>query len=64
MVTDHDPKSQVERQLWAAYRLILTWPKRETIQGEVRQSEGAGDDDQHTEKPQHNEAATVKNDSI
>ncbi len=25
-----DPNSQAERQLWAAYRLILQWPKRDT----------------------------------
>ncbi len=33
-----DPNTQRERQLWAAYRLILSWPKREAAQNKVRQA--------------------------
>jgi hypothetical protein len=51
MVTDRDPQAQIERQLWAAYRLILQWPKRdgrpaeptgdEPGQNEVDRADGA-----------------------
>ena len=43
MTPDHDRQS--ERQLWAAYRLVLQWPKREEAQPETAQPDHTGDDD-------------------
>jgi hypothetical protein len=45
-----------ERQLWAAYRLILSWPKREQAAADEQPRR---DDDQHVQhsETQPNEAA-------
>ncbi len=42
-----DPDTQDERQMWAAYRLILSWPKRDETQRDDDQRHCAIDA-QHT----------------
>ena len=44
-----DPDRQPERQLWAAYRLILSWPKREAARHEAQQADRTGDDDRRAD---------------
>jgi|PlaIllAssembly_1097288.scaffolds.fasta_scaffold2086129_2 hypothetical protein len=55
-----DPNSQLERQLWAAYRLVLQWPKREEVQRETAQPDHSGNDDTRADETQR---AKVKHDA-
>jgi hypothetical protein len=50
-----DPNAQQERQLWAAYRLILSWPKRD-----VGQRDPDPADVNQADKPQRDDLATVE----
>ena len=47
-----DPNSPAERQLWAAYRLILQWPKRDTQPIDPTDGESAQSDAEHTDSVQ------------
>ncbi len=63
-MTDHQRRDEdrIERSLWAAYRLVLSWPKRgsdDTLQARQHAAEPRRDDaaDQHGDgEPQTIEA--------